>query len=117
MPVFIGSLITLQHRDSAVLFFMSRRVRNSIPILFVVALVVNVGMWLERFVIVVVSLHRDYILRLGARTCLRAGTGPPKVGTIGLFLTLFYLFIPLPADEFPSSRCALWSKKQRGRAS
>ena len=39
----------------------SRKVRNNISMLFIVALVVNVGMWLERFVIVVVSLHRDYI--------------------------------------------------------
>ena len=38
-----------------------KRVRTSVPMLFFVALVVNIGMWLERFVIVVTSLHRDFL--------------------------------------------------------
>src|SRR5262245_60220908 len=39
----------------------SRRARGNVPLLFVVSLVVNVGMWLERFVIIVTSLHRDFL--------------------------------------------------------
>jgi Ni/Fe-hydrogenase subunit HybB-like protein len=39
----------------------SRKVRNNVAILFVISLIVNVGMWLERFVIVVISLHRDFL--------------------------------------------------------
>ena len=39
----------------------SRKVRASVPALFVISLIVNTGMWLERFVIVVISLSRDYI--------------------------------------------------------
>ena len=35
--------------------------RRNVYALFVLALVINVGMWLERFIIVVVSLHRDYL--------------------------------------------------------
>ena len=41
--------------------FWFRKVRQSVPWLFVVAMIVNVGMWLERYIIVVVSLHRDYL--------------------------------------------------------
>ncbi len=40
---------------------VTQRVRRSPVLLFVIALVVNVGMWLERFVIVVTSLHRDFL--------------------------------------------------------
>jgi Ni/Fe-hydrogenase subunit HybB-like protein len=71
----------------------SRKVRNNIPMLFVVALVVNVGMWLERFVIVVVSLHRDYIPSAWGTYIPTRWDWATYVGTIGLFLTLFYLFI------------------------
>ena len=71
----------------------SRKVRNSVPILFVVALIVNVGMWLERFVIVVVSLHRDYIPSSWGTYIPTRWDWATYVGTIGLFLTLFYLFI------------------------
>ena len=71
----------------------SRKVRNSVPMLFVVALVVNVGMWLERFVIVVVSLHRDYIPSAWGTYIPTRWDWATYVGTIGLFLTLFYLFI------------------------
>ena len=38
-----------------------KRVRTSVPALFVISLIVNVGMWLERFVIIVTSLHRDFL--------------------------------------------------------
>src|SRR5439155_1454959 len=38
-----------------------RRVRSSVPMLVVISLIVNVGMWLERFIIVVTSLHRDFL--------------------------------------------------------
>src|SRR6476659_4403730 len=38
-----------------------KRVRTNVPVLFVISLVVNVGMWLERFIIIVTSLHRDFL--------------------------------------------------------
>lgn len=38
-----------------------RRVRLNVPLLFVISLIINTGMWLERFVIVVTSLHRDFV--------------------------------------------------------
>ena len=50
-------------------------------------------MWLERFVIVVTSLHRDFCRRPGACTIRRSGIGRLSFGTIGLFLSLMFLFI------------------------
>jgi Ni/Fe-hydrogenase subunit HybB-like protein len=70
-----------------------RRVRSSPAALFVVALIVSVGMWLERFVIVVTSLHRDF---LPSSWGMYAGTRwdwATFLGSMGLFLTLFLLFI------------------------
>jgi Ni/Fe-hydrogenase subunit HybB-like protein len=70
-----------------------RRVRANIPALFAISLVVNVGMWLERYVIIVVSLHRDY---LPSSWGMYAGTlwdWATFVGSIGLFLSLLFLFI------------------------
>jgi molybdopterin-containing oxidoreductase family membrane subunit len=71
----------------------SRKVRTSPVLLFMVSIVVNVGMWLERCVIVVTSLHRDY---LPSSWGMYAGTvwdWAIYLGTIGLFLTLFWIFI------------------------
>jgi molybdopterin-containing oxidoreductase family membrane subunit len=70
-----------------------KRVRRNPPALFVVALVVLVGMWLERYVIVVTSLHRDF---LPSSWGMYSGTFwdyATFVGTIGLFLSLLFLFI------------------------
>jgi Ni/Fe-hydrogenase subunit HybB-like protein len=69
-----------------------RKVRNSVPAIFVVSLIVNVGMWFERFVIVVTSLSRDF---LPSSWSGYAPTGPEIglfVGSFGLFFTLFLLF-------------------------
>lgn len=69
------------------------QVRTSPLWLFLIALVVNVGMWLERYVIIVVSLHRDY---LPSSWGMYSGTFWDRltfVGTIGLFLTLIFLFV------------------------
>ncbi|MFY9549984.1 MAG: NrfD/PsrC family molybdoenzyme membrane anchor subunit [Thermoanaerobaculia bacterium] len=72
-----------------------RKVRRTVPALFAVAMVVNVGMWLERYVIVVVSLARDY---LPSSWGMYKGTifdWATYVGSIGLFLALMFLFIRL----------------------
>ncbi len=71
----------------------SRRVRASIPALFLVSLVINTGMWLERYIIVVTSLHRDF---LPSSWGMYSGTFwdvATYLGTLGLFVTLFMLFI------------------------
>jgi len=69
------------------------KVRGSVPGLFIVAMFVNVGMWLERYVIIVVSLSRDF---LPSSWGMYSGTiwdWSTFIGTIGLFLTLMFLFI------------------------
>src|SRR5271168_2606336 len=70
-----------------------RSVRNNVAILFVISLIVNVGMWLERFVIVVISLHRDFLPSSGGMYYPTRWDWATFVGTIGLFLTLLFLFI------------------------
>ena len=62
-------------------------------LLFAIAMVVNVGMWLERFVIVVTSLHRDFLPSSWGMFWPTRWDWMTFFGTIGLFLTLFFLFI------------------------
>jgi Ni/Fe-hydrogenase subunit HybB-like protein len=71
----------------------SKKVRRSVLGLFIISLVVNVGMWLERFVIIVVSLHREYLPSKWDMYYPTRWDWATYVGTIGLFLTLFYLFM------------------------
>jgi molybdopterin-containing oxidoreductase family membrane subunit len=70
-----------------------RRVRSNVPVLFVVALIVNVGMWLERFIIVVVSLHRDFLPSSWGMYTPTIYDWSMFLGTIGLFLCLLLLFV------------------------
>ena len=70
-----------------------RRVRQNVVGLFIIAMFVNVGMWLERYVIVVTSLHRDF---LPSSWGMYSGTiwdWSLYVGTIGLFFALLFLFL------------------------
>ncbi|HVN10019.1 MAG TPA: NrfD/PsrC family molybdoenzyme membrane anchor subunit [Patescibacteria group bacterium] len=70
-----------------------RRVRANTLVLFVLSIVVNTGMWLERFIIVVTSLHRDFLPSSWGMYWPTQWDIYTFFGTIGLFLTLFYLFI------------------------
>jgi molybdopterin-containing oxidoreductase family membrane subunit len=74
-------------------FLWIKRVRTSPILLFAISMVVNVGMWLERFVIVVTSLHRDYLPSSWGMFYPTVWDWMTFFGTIGLFLTLFFLFI------------------------
>ena len=69
------------------------RVRSSTWGLMVVAMFVNVGMWLERFVIVVTSLHRDYLPSSWGMYHGTMWDWGMFLGTMGLFGTLFFLFV------------------------
>jgi Ni/Fe-hydrogenase subunit HybB-like protein len=71
----------------------SWRVRSSPILLFVVAIIVNIGMWLERFVIVVTSLHRDFLPSSWGNYAPTIWDWATFVGTIGLFLSLLFLFL------------------------
>jgi len=69
------------------------RIRASVPMLFIISLIINTGMWLERFVIVVISLHRDFLPSSWGMYYPTRWDWATFVGTIGLFLTLLYLFL------------------------
>ena len=89
---FYWALHLLQRRGPAAAL-VRRRSRTSVPSLFVIAIVVNIGMWLERFVIVVTSLHRDFLPSSWGMYYPTRWDWGLYVGTIGLFLTLLFLFI------------------------
>ena len=72
--------------------FWFKRLRRSVPVMFVISLVVNVGMWFERFVIIVSSLARDYLPSSWGYFRPTIFDFLTFAGTIGLFLTLFLLF-------------------------
>jgi len=85
-----------------------RRVRRSPAMLFVIALVVNIGMWLERFVIVVTSLHRDFLPSSWGMYSPTFWDWATFGGTIGLFLTLLFLFLRfLPMISIAEMRAIL----------
>jgi len=72
---------------------------QSSPIgLFAISIVVSIGMWLERFVIVVTSLHRDFLPSSWGMYYPTTWDWATYLGTIGLFFTLIFLFVRvLPA--------------------
>ncbi len=77
--------------------FWSKKLRTSIAFSFIISIVVNIGMWFERFVIIVSSLHRDYLpssWTMFSPTFVDIGI---YVGTIGFFFVLFLLY----ARTFP----------------
>jgi len=67
--------------------------RRNVVVLFVISLVVNLGMWLERFIIVVVSLHRDYLPSSWGIFVATGWDYATLIGTLGLFAALLFLFI------------------------
>jgi molybdopterin-containing oxidoreductase family membrane subunit len=71
----------------------SRRIRSNVLALFIISIIVNVGMWLERYVIVVTSLHRDFLPSSWGMYSATRYDWMIYLGTIGLFFTLFFLFI------------------------
>ena len=73
--------------------FWFKRCRTSIPIMFVATIFINIGMWFERFVIIVTSLHRDFLPSSWGMFHPTMVDIALYAGTIGLFMTLFLLFI------------------------
>ena len=71
----------------------SERVRKNVTALFLISLVVQMGMWTERFIIVITSLHRDFLPSSWGMYFPRPVDWAIFFGSIGLFFTLFFLFI------------------------
>jgi molybdopterin-containing oxidoreductase family membrane subunit len=75
--------------------FWFKRARTSIPIIFALSLLVNVGMWFERFVIIVTSLHRDYLPSSWAMYTPTLTELTILLGSFGLFFSAFLIFLRL----------------------
>jgi len=85
-----------------------KSLRTNPVYLFVISLIVSVGMWLERFVIIVTSLYRDFLPSSWGAYRGTMFDWAAFIGTIGLFLTLFFLFIRfLPAISISEMRTIL----------
>jgi Ni/Fe-hydrogenase subunit HybB-like protein len=95
----------------------SQRVRASVPALFVIAMSVNIGMWLERFIIVVTSLHRDFLPSSWGMYSPTQWDWALYIGTIGLFLALMFLFIRfLPVISIFEMRALVSETERRSEA-
>jgi Ni/Fe-hydrogenase subunit HybB-like protein len=70
-----------------------QRVRSSLTALFVISLIVSVGMWLERFIIIPVSLSRDFLPSSWGMYYPTFWDWSTFIGTMGLFVSLLFLFV------------------------
>ncbi|MFC1619216.1 NrfD/PsrC family molybdoenzyme membrane anchor subunit [Candidatus Neomarinimicrobiota bacterium] len=71
----------------------SKKARRSVPLMFVLSILVNVGMWFERFVITVTSLSRDFLPGAWDYYTPTLWDILTFLGSFGLFFTLFLLFL------------------------
>ena len=70
-----------------------KKLRTNLAFTFFISIVINIGMWFERFVIIVISLHRDFLTSswtMYKPTIVEFGL---LIGTLGIFFTSFFLFI------------------------
>ena len=93
-----------------------KKVRTSIAATWILSIVVNIGMWFERFVIIVTSLHRDYLpssWTMFSPTWVDVGV---FVGSIGVFFTLFLLFLRvLPSIAIAEVKMILKSASEQSK--
>ncbi len=94
--------------------FWSKKLRRNVVFVFIISIVVNIGMWFERFVIIVTSLHRDFIPSSWAMfypTKIDVGI---YAGTMGVFFTLFFLFAKyLPVINMAEVKSILSSSSEK----
>ncbi len=72
--------------------FWWRRVRTNMALVWVLSILINVGMWFERFIIIVTSLHRDFLPSSWADYAPTSVEIATLAGSFGLFFTCFLLF-------------------------
>jgi Ni/Fe-hydrogenase subunit HybB-like protein len=90
-----------------------KSIRTNPAILFVLALLVNVGMWTERYVIVVTSLHRDFMPSAWGIYHPTRWDWMTLIGSFGLFLSLLFLFLRLlPAISITEMSKLVRDKKE-----
>lgn len=94
-----------------------KRVRSSFAAVFVVSIFVNIGMWFERFVIIVTSLHRDYLPSSWATYVPTIIEFTTFIGSFGLFFTCFLLFCRfVPVIAMAEVKGVLHAPRQRSDA-
>lgn len=98
-------------------FFWFRRFRRNVPFLFAASLLVNVGMWVERFVIIVVSLHRDFMPSMWHHYAPTFWDFATFFGSVGLFFSLVFLFVRLlPAIAMAEHRELVAVRREEAKA-
>jgi molybdopterin-containing oxidoreductase family membrane subunit len=75
--------------------FWFKKIRRSVWGTFAIGVVINVGMWFERYVIVITSLHRDFLPSAWGMYRPTRWDMATLVGSVGLFLSLMFLFLRL----------------------
>jgi molybdopterin-containing oxidoreductase family membrane subunit len=97
--------------------FWSRRMRRNLAVLFVAAILVNLGMWLERFEIIVVSLSRDFLpsaWHMFVPTWVDVGILAGTLGFFGLLFLAFLRLVPfIPVAEMKQMRAELAHEEAR----
>jgi molybdopterin-containing oxidoreductase family membrane subunit len=80
--------------------FWVKKIRKNLAIVFIISIIVNIGMWFERYVIVVTSLSKDFLPSSWAGYTPTAVEIANYVGTLGIFILgvlLFFRYIPMIA--------------------
>lgn len=72
--------------------FWFKKIRTSIPVMFVISIFVNIGMWFERFNIFIISLHNDFLPASWGTYWPTAWDISVTIGSFGVFFTLFLVF-------------------------
>jgi molybdopterin-containing oxidoreductase family membrane subunit len=94
--------------------FWVKKFRRSIPVMFVVSIFVNIGMWFERFVITVTSLHRDFLPSSWGMYEWSWFDTAILSGSFGMFLTIFMLYLKfVPAISIAEVKPVLYVGRQR----
>jgi molybdopterin-containing oxidoreductase family membrane subunit len=94
--------------------FWFKKIRTNIVATFILSIVVNIGMWFERFVIIVTSLHRDYLPSSWAMFTPTLYDVGVYLFTFGLFFTLFFLFAKFfPVINMAEVKAILRSSSER----
>jgi molybdopterin-containing oxidoreductase family membrane subunit len=93
-----------------------KRIRLNPQLLFVIALLINVGMWTERFIIIVTSLHNDFLPSSWGNYFPTVWDIATFLGTIGLFLSMLFVFIRvMPAISiFEMRKLLIDTNKEHG---
>jgi molybdopterin-containing oxidoreductase family membrane subunit len=95
--------------------FWFKKIRRSIPIMFMISIFVNIGMWFERFVITVTSLHNDFLPSSWGNYAWSIYDTMILAGSFGMFLTLFLLYLRLfPAISIAEIKPVMNVGKEEG---